>query len=131
MLRMDLTNLAYLDNTMDIVYCSHVLEHVPEDAKAMEEIFRVLTDTGWAVLVVPITAEKTLEDPTITDPLELERLFGQPDHVRRYGPDFTERLQKTGFHIQEYTPLDIVEETQIDLYGTKDRALFLCRKRPF
>lgn len=131
MLRMDLINLAHSDNTMDIIYCSHILEHIPKDVKAMEEVYRVLTDIGWAVLVVPITADKTLEAPDITDPLERDRLFGQRDHVRRYGPDFVERLEEAGFHIREYTSLDIVGETQIDLFGTKDRALYFCRKHPF
>ena len=56
---------AFTTRTMfDVIYCSHVLEHVPDDRLAMGELRRVLKRAGWAVLLVPITAEQTIEDPT-------------------------------------------------------------------
>ena len=113
---------------MDIDYCSHVLELVIEDVKAMKEIFRVLTDTDWSVFVIPNTVAKTIEDTTITDPPEREQLFGQRDHVCRYGPDFITRLQESSFHLKRYTSRDIVGKAGIDLNGTKDRGLYLCKK---
>src|SRR5205814_9838929 len=81
--QMDITDIHYPDRSFDVIYCSHVLEHVPDDRKAMREFCRVLRDDGWAVLLVPITARSTFEDPTVTTPEERLRLFGQVDHVRR------------------------------------------------
>lgn len=85
MVKMDITDIQYPENYFDIIFCSHVLEHVLDDKKAMREFLRVLKPTGWAVLQVPIMAMKTIEDPSITDPDERLRVFGQHDHVRRYG----------------------------------------------
>jgi ubiquinone/menaquinone biosynthesis C-methylase UbiE len=92
---MDITDIQYPDNTFDVIYCSHVLEHVPDDRKAMREFARVLKPEGWAVFMVSLSEEHTIEDPSITSPAERERLFGQHDHVRRYGPDFKDRLDST------------------------------------
>ena len=83
MVRMDITDIQYPDGYFDVVYCSHVLEHVPDDKKAMREFRRVLKQNGWAILLVPITADKTFEDPSVVDPAERVKLFGQHDHVRR------------------------------------------------
>ncbi len=70
MVRMDITDIQYPDNSFDVVYCSHVMEHVPDDRRAMRELCRVLVPEGWAILQVPITAETTFEDPSVTDPRE-------------------------------------------------------------
>ena len=71
--------------SFDVLFCSHVLEHVRDDRKAMSEMFRVLKPGGWAVIQVPIATHRTIEDPSITDPRERERLYCQSDHVRLYG----------------------------------------------
>jgi SAM-dependent methyltransferase len=83
MVKMDITDIQYPDNSFDVIYCSHVLEHVPQDRRAMRELARVLKPGGWAVLAVPIKGEKTFEDASVTAPEERERLFGQFDHVRQ------------------------------------------------
>ncbi len=98
--KMDICDIRHPDQTFDVIYCSHVLEHVPDDRKAMREFQRVLKLGGWAVLIVPMFEEPTDEDPAITDPAERERRFGQVDHVRRYGPDFADRLQESGFRVE-------------------------------
>jgi hypothetical protein len=107
--KMDITDIHYPDRHFDVIYCSHVLEHVEDDRKAMSEFHRVLADDGWAVLLVPITAERTFEDPSIVDPQERLRVFGQEDHVRRYGPDYLDRLQEAGFRVTVTTVADLVE----------------------
>lgn len=98
MVRMDITAIDAPDASFDAIYCSHVLEHVADDRKAMREMFRVLKPGGWALIMVPISpAGPTLEDPAVTDPAERERLYLQSDHVRLYGFDIRERLAEAGF----------------------------------
>jgi len=87
-----------------MVICNHVLEHIINDAKAMSEIYRVLTSKGTAILQVPISnqLEHTYEDSSITDPKLREKHFGQFDHVRIYGKDYVNRLENAGFKIETY-----------------------------
>lgn len=130
MVKMDITNIKYPDEYFDVILCSHVLEHVTEDRKAMKEFFRVLKKVGWALLLVPITAEKTFEDPTITDPKERLKVFGQEDHVRRYGPDYLDRLNEAGFKVEIFTAQDIAQESEITTFGLTRASgeLFYCTK---
>lgn len=97
---MDLTDLPVEDDRYTLVYCSHVLEHIPDDAAAMREMRRVLQPGGYAVVQVPIRDGGTDEDPSITDPEERLRRFDQIDHVRLYGLDIVERLQAAGFRVE-------------------------------
>ena len=99
MMAMDLTAMTFDDNSFDAIVCNHVLEHIPDDKKAMKELYRVLKPGGWASLQVPIKGNVTQEDLSITDPKERLRLYGQEDHVRYYGHDFTDRLKNAGFKV--------------------------------
>ncbi|WP_205214872.1 class I SAM-dependent methyltransferase [Altererythrobacter sp. ZODW24] len=107
--KMDIQDIQFPDETFDVIYCSHVLEHVDDDRKAMREFRRVLKKDGWAILLVPISAEKTYEDPSITDPEERLKHFGQSDHVRRYGPDYVDRLRVADFVVTETRPSDLTD----------------------
>jgi ubiquinone/menaquinone biosynthesis C-methylase UbiE len=80
----DISDLPFPDGSVDVILCSHVLEHVVEDRKALRELYRVLRPGGWALVLVPIDFSRgeTFEDPTIVTPTDRERLFGQADHVR-------------------------------------------------
>ena len=109
MVKMDITDIQYADNSFDVIYCSHVLEHVVDDKQAMREFFRVLKNDGWAILLVPITSEKTFEDSSIVDPKERLKAFGDRDHVRRYGPDYVERLGDAGFTVKITTVSDLAD----------------------
>jgi SAM-dependent methyltransferase len=107
MVKEDITQLSFKDDSFNLIFCSHVLEHIPDDIKAMQEVHRVLKPTGFALLQVPIKKEfngkkisATYEDFSITDPAERERVFGQHDHVRIYGSDFKDRLIKAGFKVE-------------------------------
>jgi ubiquinone/menaquinone biosynthesis C-methylase UbiE len=111
---MDVTDIQSPDDSFDIVYCSHVLEHVDDDRRAMRELCRVLRPDGWAILMVPITTDRTVEDPSISDPQERLRLFGQKDHVRRYGPDFVDRLREAGFAVETIRPDDFLSPEEIE-----------------
>jgi SAM-dependent methyltransferase len=100
----DITDIPYPDATFSAILCCHVLEHVPDDARAIAELLRVLKPGGWAVLHTPIhhDLERTVEDPNVTDPEERRRRYGQPDHVRIYGRDFSERLAEGGFFVHRF-----------------------------
>jgi SAM-dependent methyltransferase len=104
--RCDVTSIGYPDDSFDMIICSHVLEHVPNDGLAMRELCRVLKPGGTAILQVPISASlpRTIEDPSATDPRERERRFGQNDHVRIYGADYTDRLRDSGFQVEIFDP---------------------------
>lgn len=99
MMKMDITSLQFPDDHFDAIVCNHVLEHVPDDRAALSELWRVLKPGGWGSIQVPMTDETTVEDPSVTDPLERERRFGQHDHVRSYGTDFRQRLERAGFDV--------------------------------
>ncbi len=100
MVKMDIIAIDWPDSSFNIVYCSHVLEHVREDRKAMSEIFRVLKSGGWALIQVPISEDGSLEYPSITEPGERKRLSWQSKHVRRYGLDIKDRLAAAGFDVE-------------------------------
>jgi SAM-dependent methyltransferase len=129
--KMDITDIRHPDNSFDVIVCSHVLEHVEDDRKAMRELCRVLKTTGWAILNVPITATLTFEDPSITDPEERQRVYGQFDHVRNYGPDYQQRLKDAGFAVVVIRPEDLLSSGDIErqgLGGSGAGEIFYCTK---
>ncbi len=99
MVKMDITQIECFDNVFDIVFCNHVLEHIPNDVKAMSELYRVLNKGGFAILMVPqITGmPTTYEDSSITTPEGRTKTFGSHDHFRIYGEDYPEILKSVGF----------------------------------
>ena len=105
-LKLDLTALELPDASFDAVVCSHVLEHVQDDAQAMRELRRIVAPGGWCLVMVPLDAgrEQTYEDPSIVAPQERERAFWQHDHVRLYAPDIGERLAAAGFTVERIRP---------------------------
>jgi SAM-dependent methyltransferase len=96
----DLTGMTLPDDSWDVVWCSHVLEHIPEDGKAMREIRRVLAPTGRAVLQVPVVGDKTYENPAVRSKEDRLEHFLQEDHVRLYGLDIVDRLRDAGFKVE-------------------------------
>ena len=97
----DILDLPLENESFDIVFCNHVLEHIEDDRKAMSEMFRVMKKGGWGILQVPMknSLEKSYEDFSIKDPKERQKHFGQYDHVRWYGMDYFERLNSVGFEV--------------------------------
>ncbi len=106
-LRLDLTRLELTDGSFDAVICSHVLEHIDDDAAAMRELRRVTAGGGWCLVMVPLDLdlEHTYEDSSIVDPSERERAFWQHDHVRLYATDIADRLAAVGFDVERVRPL--------------------------
>ena len=131
MVKMNITNISYQDNTFDVILCSHVLEHVIDDQKAMRELFRVIKPGGWAILQVPLSNEsdKTFEDPSIVSPRYREHIFGQKDHVRIYGRDYKDRLEKAGFTVKVDGYVKELESDRIRKYGLiVDENIYFCTK---
>jgi len=130
--KIDITHIQYPANTFDAIICNHVLEHIPNDALAMTELYRVLKPKGWAVLQVPVSKvlKSTFEDPSITDEADREILFGQKDHIRIYGIDYRERLAKAGFTVLEFSWVQdqkpIFQNRKINL--NRDEVVFYCLK---
>ena len=129
---MDITNIEYPDQSFDVIYCSHVLEHVLDDRKAMSEFCRVLKNDGWAILLVPIGAERTFEDPLIVSPQDRLKAFGLEDHVRLYGRDYIDRLRAAGFKVEIATTEDLVQPHEMVKFGlTNTKAngeIYYCTK---
>lgn len=100
-LNLDLTDLQYPNECFDVIICNHVLEHIKEDSKALQEIKRVLKPNGWAILQVPIAKEnqKTIEYQLLP-PEKRKSIYGQEDHVRLYGLDYPERLMLHDFKVE-------------------------------
>lgn len=127
---MDITDIDLPDGSFDVVYAGHVLEHVPDDRRAMRELRRVLDPGGWAVLQVPMWGEETREDLTVTDPAERTRLYGQPDHVRMYGRDgeVRRRLEAAGFSVEVHDVATTLPPAVRERYRLRaGEDIFLCR----
>lgn len=129
-IHLDITSMTLPDGSFDIVLCSHVLEHIPADRQAMKEIARVLRPGGVAYIQVPLNdaLAETDEDPSVTDPHERERRFGQFDHVRMYGPDIEDRLRNTGFKVTAVRPASVVGEGEMARYGLWDDVIWRCQR---
>ena len=114
----DITQLPFDDNAFDVIFCNHVLEHIPDDTQAMRELFRVMKPGGWGIFQIPIDTSRrqTFQDDSITDPAERTRIFGQYDHVRVYGTDYYDKLRTIGFEVQEIDFTKDLSDEEIDKY---------------
>lgn len=129
MVKIDMTAIAFKNDAFDVVYCCHVFEHIIDDVQAIKELSRVLNSTGWALIVVPINAELTFEDPNIIEPEDRLRIFGQEDHVRICGSDYSNRLEINGLNVLAYITDAIANEQEKQYFGLKDATLYLCTKK--
>ncbi len=127
----DICNLPFGENEYDLIFCNHVLEHIPDDTKAMQELYRVLKPGGMAILQIPQELDRatTFEDDTITDRAERAKIFGQYDHVRVYGKDYFDKLRSIGFTVDEVDYTTVLSPEEVDLYRlAQGEILPVCRK---
>lgn len=127
----DICDLPFADHSFDVILCNHVLEHIPDDHKAMKELHRVMKPGGWGIFQVPqdLKREHTFEDNTITDKRERARIFGQYDHVRIYGRDYFDRLRAVGFKVEEVDYTAGLSSAEIERYRVaKGEIIPLVRK---
>ncbi len=130
--RLDVSAIPYAAASFDWVLCNHVLEHVPDDARALSELFRVLKPGGRAILQTPYASglERTLENPAeINTDAQRLAFYGQEDHVRLYGRDLFDRMREPGFSLELIRHADCLQDTDAARYGVNpDEPLFLCVK---
>lgn len=103
-LHFDLHEIPLEDNRFDVVFCNHVMEHVDDALQCMKELYRVMKSGSWAIIQVPqdFTRETTYEDRSITSPEEREKHYWQKDHVRLFGKDYPNWLEKAGFRVEVF-----------------------------
>ena len=127
----DICDLPFEDNSFEVILCNHVLEHIQDDTKAMQELYRILKPGGWAILQIPqdMERETTFEDDSITDKKERTKIFGQYDHVRIYGRDYFEKLRNIGFKVEEVDYSSTLTPKLIEKYRlAKGEIIPLVRK---
>lgn len=128
--KMDVHKIPFEANTFDVVFCNHVMEHVEDDLLACSEINRVLKSDGWGIIQSPVyNLPETLEDKSINDPAEREKVFGQRDHVRKYGNDYAERLRKSGIRIDKNLFVKELEREKVKQFALpENEIIFVCKK---
>ncbi|APG60204.1 class I SAM-dependent methyltransferase [Christiangramia salexigens] len=127
----DICNLPFEEESFDFILCNHVLEHIPDDKKAMQELYRILRPGGMAILQIPqdLEREETFQDDSITDPKQRAEIFGQYDHVRVYGRDYFDKLRNIGFKVEEVDYTSTLDEKLIDRYRlAKGEIIPVCSK---
>ena len=127
----DICDLPFKDESFDFILCNHVLEHIPDDKKAMEELYRILRPGGTAILQIPqeLDRAETFQDDSITDSKERAKIFGQYDHVRVYGRDYSNKLRNIGFKVEEANYTAKLTEDEIQKYRlAKGEIIPVCRK---
>ncbi len=128
--KMDIQKMPFGDGEFDVVFCNHILEHVPDDLLAMREMYRVMKPGAWGVAMVPVEAARarTFEDPSATTPEARAAAHGQHDHMRIYGADYPERLASAGFEVEcadyskNFTPSERLR------YGITEEVIYIIRK---
>lgn len=127
----DICNLPFADNSYDIIFCNHVLEHIPNDTKAMQELYRVLKPGGMGIFQIPqdLSRETTFSDDSITDAKERAKIFGQYDHVRVYGRDYFDKLRSIGFQVVEENYTEKLSAEEVEKYClAKGEIIPVCFK---
>jgi len=114
-----MTDVPFKDGAFDLVVCVHVLEHVPDDRKAIREMVRVLKPGGMALLLVPIVLEQLTRenDPAVVTPEQRREAYWQEDHVRLYGGDFPQRLEEEGFDVTVDGWIRTLDQATLERYG--------------
>ncbi|HEX6370212.1 MAG TPA: methyltransferase domain-containing protein [Longimicrobium sp.] len=130
MARMDLTKMTLEDASFSLIWCSHVLEHIPDDRAAMAEMFRVCRPGGTVVVQVPVWRQVTYENPSVTTREERLAHFYQDDHVRLYGMDVVRRLEEAGFVVdvrraQNLDP-EVIQRHGLSYISTNE--VFVCTR---
>jgi SAM-dependent methyltransferase len=127
----DLHKAPFEDNSFDLIFCNHVLEHVEDAHVCMKELYRIMKPGGWGIFQVPLdtSAEKTLEDKSIVTEADREKHYWQKDHVRLFGLDYKDKLSAAGFNVTVDDFVNTISTELQDRYRLpKGEMIYLCRK---
>lgn len=127
----DICDLPFEDNSFDFIICNHVLEHIPNDTKAMQELYRIMAPNGMGIFQVPYDRQRaaTFQDDSITDPKERTKIFGQYDHVRIYGMDYFDKLASIGFEVHKIDYTQQLSKELVERYRLPMGELLpVCKK---
>lgn len=129
-LHFDVQAIPLEDESVDVVMCNHLMEHVADDRKALRELHRILRHGGWGIVLSPVDLRRaeTFEDDTITDPKERTRIFGQYDHRRIYGRDYADRLRGCGFRVEDVDYAREVGEELRTRFALPDDHIYIVYK---
>ena len=128
----DLHHIPLEDNRFDVVFCNHVLEHVDDVNQCIAELYRVMKTGGWGIMQVPqdFDREVTYENPTITSPKDREIHFWQKDHVRLFGLDYPQWLERAGFTVSEFDPQKEYGAEKVARYRLHEKEiLYIVHKK--
>ena len=128
--KMDIQHIPFPDNSFNVIFCNHILEHVEDDRLALREMYRVMRPGGWGILLSPVNYDRavTYEDPSITDEAGRLRAFGQKDHVRDYGRDYPDRLAEAGFTVESIDYAATLPAEEVSRYALRHEIIYLVRK---
>ena len=126
----DVQSIPMDNDSVDVVICNHLLEHVEDDRQAMRELYRIMRQGGWGIMLVPEDRQRTttFEDDSITDAEERTRIFGQYDHRRIYGRDYDDRLREAGFRVERIAYNERLDTEQRKLYVIGNDDLVIVYK---
>lgn len=131
-LHFDLHAIPLEDNRFDVVFCNHVMEHVDDALQCMKELFRVMKPGGWAIMQVPqdTTRTTTYEEKSIVTPEDREKHYWQKDHVRLFGMDYPNWLEKAGFTVEIYDFKSSITKEKIERYRLMENEIFYIFHKP-
>lgn len=128
----DITDIPYADNTFDLIICNHVMEHIPDEQRALKEMLRVLKCGKTAIINVPVFSnlDITLEKEEYNTPELRNQYYGQVDHVRKYGNDYMQRVSNSGFHVEKILPNRLYSPEELICFGIyENEEVYLCTKK--
>lgn len=128
----DLHDIPLKDNRFEVIFCNHVMEHVDDPIRCMNELHRVMKPGGWGIMQVPQDwdRDKTYEDPSIVTPEDREKHYWQYDHLRLFGKDYPDYLRKAGFEVEEFDREKYIGKEKMKRYRLdENEVLYILRKK--
>lgn len=128
----DLHHAPFADNSFDVIFCNHVLEHVQDAKQCMRELYRMTKPGGWGIFQVPLdtTRATTFEDSNITSEEDREKHYWQKDHLRLFGLDYKDQLEAAGFSVKLDDFVNTLSPEEVDRYRLPaGEMIYFCSKK--